>query len=201
MNEQIEQRAIPTRVGKSGAGRTYSEADAGHPHAGGEIIAELKITIRDDGPSPRGWGNQDIVDDRGRDRRAIPTRVGKSCCVPRRRLPRSGHPHAGGEITSEHRHYPQGSGPSPRGWGNPASRQSKSTLFRAIPTRVGKSRRMIPRQVLFSGHPHAGGEIADLCALASSEHGPSPRGWGNHRTALHKRPHHRAIPTRVGKSG
>ncbi len=71
-------RAIPTRVGKSLCNFLFCCPLAGHPHAGGEIQAVKMETLKLDGPSPRGWGNQRIWEYNDKGERAIPTRVGKS---------------------------------------------------------------------------------------------------------------------------
>ncbi len=91
----------------------------------------------------------------------------------------TGHPHAGGEITGKVFTAQLPSGPSPRGWGNLDGERGQKTHVRAIPTRVGKSRRLTSGRWQQPGHPHAGGEIGGChyCELACV--GPSPRGWGN----------------------
>ena len=72
-------RAIPTRVGKSGKTILALNFGAGHPHAGGEITKTRTQADADRGPSPRGWGNLAPPHQRLDLKRAIPTRVGKSC--------------------------------------------------------------------------------------------------------------------------
>ncbi len=132
-------RAIPTRVGKSRPLWRESRNTPGHPHAGGEITVPDNDTAGSAGPSPRGWGNLLVPDRHRSDRRAIPTRVGKSlmdspiCCIT------SGHPHAGGEIRFVVSAAAPHPGPSPRGWGNLWPNRFLPGFARAIPTRVGKS--------------------------------------------------------------
>ncbi len=195
-----EQRAIPTRVGKSERGGCKPSLPPGHPHAGGEISRQMTDQARPCGPSPRGWGNPFRHLGHRPGNRAIPTRVGKSIC----RLPlppaSPGHPHAGGEIPlcfpNDFRHR----GPSPRGWGNPGGAVAWFNGRRAIPTRVGKSPTCGPMWRRSAGHPHAGGEISPKHFAICSNSGPSPRGWGNRKTNARRAKCHRAIPTRVGKS-
>ena len=132
--------------------------------------------------------------------RAIPTRVGKSSSRRQSGLRTTGHPHAGGEITMRQSDATQRCGPSPRGWGNRRGAVARRALVRAIPTRVGKSRRKQAVAVRKAGHPHAGGEIVPHELCVGAPRGPSPRGWGNQHKAPHVSLDDRAIPTRVGKS-
>jgi len=154
-------RAIPTRVGKSIGGDGDGRNSAGHPHAGGEINNRERADIALHGPSPRGWGNLDPLGESGRDLRAIPTRVGKSLRAAIPVVAVAGHPHAGGEIMFSRIRGIAVSGPSPRGWGNQLPHVSRRAPLRAIPTRVGKSIFLRQAAGIESGHPHAGGEIAD----------------------------------------
>jgi len=159
MKKLLAKRAIPTRVGKSRRGLKRADLGSGHPHAGGEIVLARNLAHHFPGPSPRGWGNRLQSIARKQLTRAIPTRVGKSRSRKGNRINRPGHPHAGGEITQAWEQTYPSNGPSPRGWGNPTGEGSGPICARAIPTRVGKSRKGCLRMCLFSGHPHAGGEI------------------------------------------
>ena len=113
------QRAIPTRVGKSSRSAAMIRHPAGHPHAGGEILGNAAHPILSSGPSPRGWGNRLDCRFDVRPCRAIPTRVGKSAASSVDTLSQTGHPHAGGEISTWIAPVTGSYGPSPRGWGNP----------------------------------------------------------------------------------
>ncbi len=55
----------------------------------------------------------------------------------------TGHPHAGGEIDLGEPLKGFEPGPSPRGWGNLIKGLTMLSVFRAIPTRVGKSARRL----------------------------------------------------------
>ena len=196
----MNRRAIPTRVGKSRFSPMLRDHSSGHPHAGGEINLNRHHRRRGDGPSPRGWGNQDRHRRHRPLHRAIPTRVGKSLRRRSSTRRRAGHPHAGGEIVSPGDVAMWECGPSPRGWGNHLSHSAGGRLMRAIPTRVGKS---IARRVKIpyvAGHPHAGGEISQSFVIQAFTAGPSPRGWGNPACLMMALRRSRAIPTRVGKS-
>ncbi len=172
-------RAIPTRVGKSTSDIAARLATPGHPHAGGEIAHPTRESVLSAGPSPRGWGNRGGQAERIRCARAIPTRVGKSDENGMRRTGRTGHPHAGGEILAKRLVSRSLVGPSPRGWGNPLILPSTFFSMRAIPTRVGKSDFTPICGELWTGHPHAGGEISPPGWRGNTHGGPSPRGWGN----------------------
>ena len=91
-------------------------------------------------------------------------------------------------------------GPSPRGWGNLYFFGVGFAHVRAIPTWVGKSGNDAITKPRTAGHPHVGGEIAGIWSPLANSDGPSPRGWGNHKS-VHPIGHYfRAIPTWVGKS-
>ena len=97
----IPQRAIPTQVGKSDRFQHLETRVSGHPHAGGEIVTTFFGTLWRVGPSPRRWGNHDKSFLPYSHPRAIPTQVGKSTATETCSLYDAGHPHAGGEISSE----------------------------------------------------------------------------------------------------
>ena len=193
-------RAIPTRVGKSGSCAWSRWPCSGHPHAGGEILLAEHLADENNGPSPRGWGNRFFFFHRSVVPRAIPTRVGKSFPTPRKPVPPTGHPHAGGEIPADQVVLRPWFGPSPRGWGNLPLRKQSGLRIRAIPTRVGKSTYPERCRDRAAGHPHAGGEITSAAASRILTAGPSPRGWGNRSPPPASGAQSRAIPTRVGKS-
>ena len=166
-------------MGKSCSSCRTCIPSSGHPHAGGEIEGGIIGARGGGGPSPRGWGNHGGLWLEVQCLRAIPTRVGKSPLMVATTNAWPGHPHAGGEIIGFNSIAFDLAGPSPRGWGNPQQPQHRGFQPRAIPTRVGKSRRHPPTRGQASGHPHAGGEIHFQTALATASGGPSPRGWGN----------------------
>ncbi len=200
IGDEHKYRAIPTRVGKSRPKLRLDRHSAGHPHAGGEIEGHGYGWRVINGPSPRGWGNLGPGLMMRGVWRAIPTRVGKSTADGRMLLHDTGHPHAGGEIALRLKCQIPLIGPSPRGWGNLITHGTIGDKWRAIPTRVGKSRRRGRNTPAPPGHPHAGGEIRINSRRGQSASGPSPRGWGNHVQLGSGRLSDRAIPTRVGKS-
>ena len=54
-------RTIPTRVGRTGLCSQRFIATADHPHAGGENSQPTSLEGSSGGPSPRGWGEQDVA--------------------------------------------------------------------------------------------------------------------------------------------
>ena len=74
----LEQRAIPTRVGTSRHLQRLMIVPTGHPHAGGDIPHCIVPVVEPGGPSPRGWGHQNLYHAQAETSRAIPTRVGTS---------------------------------------------------------------------------------------------------------------------------
>ena len=96
--ENNQQRAIPTRVGKSARWPRWKTSCSGHPHACGEILQPFCNALPCSGPSPRVWGNLRRLPHRQRKPRAIPTRVGKSGDEGSIKMKCAGHPHACGEI-------------------------------------------------------------------------------------------------------
>ena len=71
-------RIIPTRVGTSTSGKTYSWHSKDHPHACGDKQVKTIVYRCEKGSSPRVWGQVvQALKSRGIDR-IIPTRVGTS---------------------------------------------------------------------------------------------------------------------------
>ena len=153
-----ECRTIPTRVGRTCEDAPCCGCCTDHPHAGGENACADYLVGRIDGPSPRGWGERDVVLQPVDVVRTIPTRVGRT---PHRCLhwcPRSDHPHAGGENGKHGKRDDTLRGPSPRGWGELELNSKQALRKRTIPTRVGRTRTQRVRRPEWSDHPHAGGE-------------------------------------------
>ena len=137
--EFAHDRAIPTRVGTSGARAGLRLGRAGHPHAGGDILVWFMVNAPHIGPSPRGWGHLKQFQFCSFCHRAIPTRVGTSLAEIISPIRPAGHPHAGGDIPLSLTQGDIPAGPSPRGWGHRVGRVRRGVLLRAIPTRVGTS--------------------------------------------------------------
>ncbi len=91
-------------------------------------------------------------------------------------------------------------GPSPRAWGKHGAGPHLPPPGRSIPTRVGKTHRVVERAVEGTVHPHARGENNAAAAAVTYGHGPSPRAWGKLPRRKHPAAYIRSIPTRVGKT-
>ena len=111
-------RIIPTRVGTSGRRNYYN----------GNVC----------GSSPRVWGQVnfgEVIEDIFR---IIPTRVGTSVRCRRAIACVRDHPHACGDKRLQKPHLRQGTGSSPRVWGQ-EKKIKKCEKSGIIPTRVGTS--------------------------------------------------------------
>ena len=95
---------------------------------------------------------------------------------------------------------PAPGGPSPRGWGERGVTSAVHHSDRTIPTRVGRT--LLPSlfPIATPDHPHAGGENIEGRGTRVSDHGPSPRGWGERVSAGTDNLPQRTIPTRVGRT-
>ena len=110
------------------------------------------------------------------------------------------HPHGRGEndfVGSLNRVQ---FGPSPRAWGKPAFHRRRDSVFRTIPTGVGKTFSRIPAYRGSTDHPHGRGENSAGPKNDRPLNGPSPRAWGKPYTIVQRRQESRTIPTGVGKT-
>ena len=132
--------------------------------------------------------------------RFIPTLVGNSLLKLNFRIPRPVHPHACGELN---RHRPLSRcyiGSSPRLWGTPGRKPSRTIRGRFIPTLVGNSRAVYCNSPGRTVHPHACGELSDSSLFAFYRGGSSPRLWGTLKLRVLAWELYRFIPTLVGNS-
>ena len=77
----LDQRTIPTRVGKTINRSKNETTKTDHPHAGGENSRSSLGVDSASGPSPRGWGKPSSRPPRASPWRTIPTRVGKTPAI------------------------------------------------------------------------------------------------------------------------
>ena len=94
-------RIIPTRMGTSfrRSSRWYAPQD--HPHAYGDKTISATVHCRSQGSSPRVWGQANWSDQRLREIRIIPTRMGTRGFPVRNAASVRDHPHAYGDKTKE----------------------------------------------------------------------------------------------------
>ena len=151
-------RTIPTRVGRTYVPTKRLPFEPDHPHAGGENLNITFIPSASTGPSPRGWGELVSVAKFSFNSRTIPTRVGRTSPGRIAAVLGPDHPHAGGENFRGNRLRLPFNGPSPRGWGEPATPCLMPHRPRTIPTRVGRTSGSQSVSSPQTDHPHAGGE-------------------------------------------
>ena len=151
-------RIIPTRMGTSLLINIWKLSRAYHPHAYGDKSARVLTCLRQQGSSPRVWGQGD---DSAVDRTSpgiIPTRMGTS--LPSVVVPvfRKDHPHAYGDKKLSRLMAVWILGSSPRVWGQAMYGYTVNALKGIIPTRMGTSHCRLTLQSVSGDHPHAYGD-------------------------------------------
>ncbi len=152
------------------------------------------------GPSPRAWGAPPRHPLTGAVARTIPTCVGSTRRQWQGAQNSPDHPHVRGEHRRSSARASVVSGPSPRAWGAPRNWSRERFPHRTIPTCVGSTQQIVPRQWLPSDHPHVRGEHAAIGNLISRLVGPSPRAWGAPSPRRSSGSPGRTIPTCVGST-
>src|SRR5450759_295626 len=173
-----DSRTIPTRVGRTTTPTHQVATKADHPHARGENESALCAASRNSGPSPRAWGERNIITDRMGGIRTIPTRVGRTSVGQPFASPAPDHPHARGENAVTLPFANSHCGPSPRAWGWSAVRVGKRQCECVLPTRVGMVRRRRCEWLPNASSPHARGDGPDAAHTISDDIAFSPRAWG-----------------------
>jgi len=137
--QRFELRFIPTRVGNSWSSVRGQSDHAVHPHASGELLAEVNTLGIPLGSSPREWGTRGARRGGGLMSRFIPTRVGNSRSQRTPPTPFPVHPHASGELLFQSPVRRLVNGSSPREWGTLDRFRFDGRFSRFIPTRVWNS--------------------------------------------------------------
>ena len=171
-----------------------------HPHAYGDKSARVLTCLRQQGSSPRVWGQGD---DSAVDRTSpgiIPTRMGTS--LPSVVVPvfRKDHPHAYGDKKLSRLMAVWILGSSPRVWGQAMYGYTVNALKGIIPTRMGTSECISYCGLRHWDHPHAYGDKFDVHVSPEGAKGSSPRVWGQVNMDKVEFLGHRIIPTRMGTS-
>ena len=130
---------IPTRVGTSSHNGSIGRSSKDHPHACGDKPILTEKNTRLAGSSPRVWGQANWSDQRLREIRIIPTRVGTRLTASATTSADKDHPHACGDKIVDINAEVFQLGSSPRVWGQGYGLREGSHLQRIIPTRVGTS--------------------------------------------------------------
>ena len=197
---RLPQRNIPTRVGKTNPFIAFIVCVPEHPHACGENNRRTANSSCADGTSPRMWGKRRQEPAIERDRRNIPTHVGKTSRGTTPTIARSEHPHACGENSRRRRISSMVAGTSPRMWGKLNRVGEVGRVRRNIPTHVGKTMSGTSSAPCSTEHPHACGENCIKPSALVQTLGTSPREWGKPRKEGPVQADGRNIPTRVGKT-
>jgi len=196
----LQDRIIPTCVGKRDRYRHGSPVRTDHPHVRGEKSTGMQTENDITGSSPRAWGKElrdvyHVISGR-----IIPTCVGKSRAIIRQQVRLTDHPHVRGEKKQHGRPMGKSRGSSPRAWGKDSDAVHILEHRRIIPTCVGKSDKLHKRYIHYADHPHVRGEKVLMSWITMHGNGSSPRAWGKARPACNCKRCARIIPTCVGKS-
>ena len=133
-------RIIPTRVGTRARHGYRLSFGQDHPHACGDKKLIDLFMQRQQGSSPRVWGQAFAISCPAIPCGIIPTRVGTRTQSKDNQHFSEDHPHACGDKRAEPRTRKTRMGSSPRVWGQGQRRYEKSRTGRIIPTRVGTRR-------------------------------------------------------------
>ena len=193
-------RTIPTGVGKTKNSSAARRAAADHPHGRGENTTISIEAFALSGPSPRAWGKLTGVHRHVRQKRTIPTGVGKTFLDVDDDAHAADHPHGRGENVPQTINGATVIGPSPRAWGKRSAPHHDPRPSRTIPTGVGKTARTRPHRRGKADHPHGRGENTGSLTTMLLGLGPSPRAWGKLPRRQGLRRAGRTIPTGVGKT-
>ncbi len=132
-------------------------------------------------------------------RRNIPTRVGKSTRPTGHQPERPEHPHSRGEKSHDNDRITTPNGTSPLAWGKAVAAKTNLIVDRNIPTRVGKRKEQVFPFRKSTEHPHSRGEKCAQGKAFVNKSGTSPLAWGKEGHSEVDDLHVRNIPTRVGK--
>jgi len=193
-------RFIPTPVGNTVPRSARRRRSTVHPHARGEHVLLVPVTVAAFGSSPRPWGTRATRLTGSQKARFIPTPVGNTSPARRPATLRSVHPHARGEHTLPCWPHWYVSGSSPRPWGTRGEAVGRLQPSRFIPTPVGNTTARSTSTGSRPVHPHARGEHHAFPSIRAAAAGSSPRPWGTPAQPAAHGPRRRFIPTPVGNT-
>ena len=136
---KIKRRIIPTRMGTSWMCPKNTFAIWDHPHAYGDKWNTSPSCEGLLGSSPRVWGQVVLAYCLVCKHRIIPTRMGTSTRLHRKRNLLRDHPHAYGDKCSRIFMILRQTGSSPRVWGQAENWYNYTRQEGIIPTRMGTS--------------------------------------------------------------
>ena len=196
----VRSRFIPTCVGNTKRRTRCCVTRAVHPHMRGEHESDPPAIRFDDGSSPHAWGTRHQHRPGGGCSRFITTCVGNTLAVARAASMPPVHPHMRGEHDFDRDSLKAVRGSSPHAWGTLARAVVQALQHRFIPTCVGNTPPLCPRQRNPAVHPHMRGEHARASCMADSRAGSSPHAWGTHYWFRFRFRCCRFIPTCVGNT-
>ena len=150
--------------------------------------------------SPRVWGTPAQFDLYNANFRFIPTSVGNTISIHRKRIMNAVHPHECGEHGRLVRPMDDIRGSSPRVWGTQQHSFSMVGQWRFIPTSVGNTLFLVLTRFRIAVHPHECGEHCRQLHVEPFQFGSSPRVWGTLFRVIHGVERWRFIPTSVGNT-
>ena len=190
---------IPARAGEPPRRAETLSPDRDYPRAGGGTTDDAAATYRDGGLSPRGRGNQLLVDRGELHFGTIPARAGEPTCPERGTPRRWDYPRAGGGTAGASSREIVSGGLSPRGRGNRPRALRPTDHMGTIPARAGEPRSRAARRSTSWDYPRAGGGTARTIHVALNGRGLSPRGRGNQILLCGSALPLRTIPARAGE--
>ncbi len=113
----VDNRIIPTPVGKSKGKPASCMWRSDHPHTRGEKNKICEKISQEVGSSPHPWGKGSCGGPIIRPGRIIPTPVGKSTKAKSKPMSKTDHPHTRGEKQLDNQVESSKSGSSPHPWG------------------------------------------------------------------------------------
>ncbi len=130
--------AIPAWAGEPPNNPGFRRAEWGHPRVGGGTSVRKHGLKFQEGPSPRGRGNQKLEVDRSRFGGAIPAWAGEPFRDVAAEPVHGGHPRVGGGTGCRGAALIGDEGPSPRGRGNLGGDHAAGEFCGAIPAWAGE---------------------------------------------------------------
>ena len=193
-------RFIPTCVGNTPRNRPRNRPQPVHPHMRGEYAVIPQYISKIGGSSPHAWGIPTQATPPCQSSRFIPTCVGNTSALSRRKFSTPVHPHMRGEYWGRMEIMNCTRGSSPHAWGILIHQPVPLWRRRFIPTCVGNTTGFCVLKVAPLVHPHMRGEYICWAGAFGWPLGSSPHAWGILLPPLGLDEALRFIPTCVGNT-
>ena len=177
--------SIPAWAGQPIASPAVPKTLPVYPRVGGATHPDCEECQATTGLSPRGRGNPIPATSERFIRRSIPAWAGQPATSPDLRSAPEVYPRVGGATVNGSGCKTRYMGLSPRGRGNPLTKQRCCLCLRSIPAWAGQphaARQCVRPQRVY---PRVGGATAIRAPVNIRHHGLSPRGRGNRRRPCH----------------